>query len=81
MKGLQSGWYHIDFEINQKAATESWTAEASYVFYVPTVQEKEQVMLEYKGIKEELEQFEDDELSEIILDSYRKDRRLFGLSE
>lgn len=81
LKGLQSGWYHIDFEINQKAATESWTAEASYVFYVPTAQEKEQVMQEYKGIKEELEQFEDDELSEIILDSYRKDRRLFGLSE
>jgi hypothetical protein len=81
LKALNPGWYHLDFEIEQKANTESWNLEASYVFYIPTKEEKEQVLIEYQGITEELKQFEDDELSEIILDAYVTDRRLYGLGE
>jgi len=78
---LQAGWYHIDFKIRQKGLTESWNTEASYIFYVPTLEEKEQVLMELKGISEELKQFEDEEFSKIILDSYKKEHHLVGLSE
>lgn len=81
LKALNPGWYHLDFEIEQKGNTESWTLENSYIFYIPTKEEKEQVLIEYQGITEELKQFEDDELSEIILDAYVSDRRLYGLGE
>lgn len=81
LKTLKAGWYHIDFKIRQKGLTESWNTEASYIFYVPTPDEKEQVLMELKGISEELKQFEDEEFSKIILDSYKKEHHLVGLSE
>lgn len=79
IKALNPGWYHIDFDIEQKGNTESWMLENRYVFYIPTKEEKEQVLIEYQGITEELKQFEDDELSDIIIDAYLSERRLYGL--
>ena len=81
LKTLKAGWYHIDLKIQQKGLTESWDYTDSYIFYVPTPDEKEQVLMELKGISEELKQFEDEEFSKIILDSYKKEHHLVGLSE
>jgi len=81
IKGLNPGLYHVDFDIEQNSSTQNWTLEASYFFYIPTKEEKEQVLIEYKGIIDELNQFGDEELSKIILDDYKKARRLYGLSE
>lgn len=78
---LTSGWYHLDFALKQSSVKENWTLEATYLFYIPTEKEKEQVLNEIKGITEELNQFEDEELSDIILEAHKKDRRLYGLSE
>ena len=81
LQGLSPGWYQLDFNLNLTIGIELMAYSRSYVFLIPTIEEKMRVQKEIIGITEELNKFENEELKSIILDEYKTNRRLYGLEE
>lgn len=81
LQGLSPGWYQLDFNLNLTIGIELMAYSRSYVFLIPTIEEKMRVQKEIIGITEELNKFENEELKSIIRDEYKTNRRLYGLEE
>ena len=81
LQGLSPGWYQLDFDVDLTIGLDLLKYSCSYVFLIPTNEEKLQVQNEIIGITEELNKFENEELKSIILDEYKTNRRLYGLNE
>ena len=81
LQGLSPGWYQLDFDVDLTIGLDVLNYSCSYVFLIPTNEEKMRVQKEIIGITEELNKFENEELKSIILDEYKTSRRLYGLNE
>ena len=79
LQGLSPGWYQLDFDVDLTIGLDLLKYSCSYVFLIPTNEEKMRVQKEIVGIAEELNKFENEELKSIILDEYKTSRRLYGL--
>ena len=81
LQGLLPGWYQLEFNVDLTIGIELINYARTYVFLIPTMEEKMQVQKEIIGITEELNKFENEELKSIILNEYKTNRRLYGLEE
>lgn len=81
LQGLSPGWYQLDFEVELSITLKTYNVNGSLVFLLPTNEEKMQVLNEITAIIKELNQFENEELTSIIIDEFKNTRRLYGLNK
>lgn len=79
LKDLTPGWYQLDFSFEQTIGIKLLNYTYSYIFLIPSQEEKLQIQKDIEEITKELNEFENEELKSIILNEYMINRRLYGL--
>jgi hypothetical protein len=78
INNLVPGWYNIKLKASVFVETNDIQVDANYIFYIPTEQEKIDLLQEIDNLKKELVLLGED-ITEIILGEFVQSKRLYGL--